>query len=107
MVAEEYLKKLNSFDVAFKTYKTGLSVPQFRLLQEVQILNKASISTLSSQRQVTAQSFGRMCSSLAKRGLITLEVDPRDKRVTLVSLTRKGRAVTSECMALVEKVLND
>lgn len=102
-----YLKKLNKIDTCFKTQKTGVNIAEFRLLHEVKKASNSGISALSHERNITPQSFGRMCASLATRGLISVEKDTRDKRAKRVSLTRKGASAENLCCTLIAGILDD
>lgn len=101
-----YLDKMNDVDAIFKGEGAIVNSAEYRLLHEVSLDRAKRISDLSSNRKVTVQSVGRVCASLANRGLITVQTDRKDKRAKLVALTRKGRGAEQRYRNMIEKVLH-
>jgi len=55
-----------------------------------------SMSALGSARDLTPREMTVLASGLVREGLVERSTDPHDRRVSLLSLTPAGRAITAE-----------
>ncbi|MDQ0195175.1 MarR family winged helix-turn-helix transcriptional regulator [Paenibacillus wynnii] len=69
----------------------GISPSRLRLLQELFQVNEISQISLQKTIDIDAAAITRHLKGLEEDGVITRRNNPADNRVTLVSLTEKGR----------------
>lgn len=84
-MVESYLKK--------DTCCHGVSVAQCHTLLAVEQLKEVSLNGLSQFVELDKSTLSRTVEGLVKNGLLERAADRRDRRVTLISLTREGTAV--------------
>lgn len=78
----------------------GLTVQHFSVLNHLVRLGDGKTSKyLAEAFQVPKTSMSHTVQGLEKRGLVTLEPNPKDGRAKLVMLTEAGRAKREACMA--------
>jgi DNA-binding MarR family transcriptional regulator len=68
----------------------ALTVPQYRILAQLYYEN-ANNRELAEQLGVSVAAMSRMIDWLSKHGLVERKVNPGDRRMVKVQLTRKGR----------------
>lgn len=79
--------------------RTGLSLPEARLLYEVVQRSPQPIVELRGRLRLDAGYTTRLLDRLAERGLITREADPDDRRRQLVGATDAGREAAGRLAA--------
>lgn len=89
----------------------GLSVTEWRVLSTLYgagVVNMGQLSRIAISKQPTVT---RVVDKMAKLGYVLSEADPRDRRVTLVEITREGKALIehliSEAKKHEEKVISE
>ncbi|GAA3392179.1 bifunctional helix-turn-helix transcriptional regulator/GNAT family N-acetyltransferase [Cryptosporangium minutisporangium] len=73
--------------------QSGLSLPEARLVYEVTRRSPQAVVELRSQLKLDPGYTTRLLDRLAKRGLVTRDADPDDRRRQLVAVTEAGRYV--------------
>lgn len=68
----------------------GLTIGQFSLLELLHHRGSQSIGAATKLAMSTPGNMTVVVKNLAKQGLIRVEKDPKDKRVTTVSITDEG-----------------
>lgn len=76
----------------------GLNIRQWRVLGVVAALQPVRFGDLVRALQLDKGQLSRLVKTLADDGLVSVEPDPRDQRVTIVALTAKGRATNEEVL---------
>ena len=69
----------------------GLSAPRLSALSTVAFGQERTLGQMAAMEQVTPPTMTRMVASLERDGLVRRRADRRDKRVTWVRATAKGR----------------
>ncbi len=67
-----------------------LTPPQFWFLNAARELPGASLTAIGRRQHMDAPTASRLAESLAKRGLVRLETNARDRRAVRVELTASG-----------------
>ncbi|MBO3748754.1 MarR family transcriptional regulator [Streptosporangiaceae bacterium NEAU-GS5] len=76
-----------------------VTVPQFRMLVVLGRRGKAKLVTLADLLGVNPSTAMRMADRLAAAGMIVREVNPQDRRESLMRLTREGERIVEEVTA--------
>ena len=103
-----YLKKLTEQEkvaAAFKVMTNGVSLFEYRLLRIV-VDGPKRLKNIAQLRGVSPQGMGKIYRRLASEGLLTVEVDPRDKRARLVTLNQEGHDMIDYCEGQLEDLLD-
>ncbi|MEO3946415.1 MarR family transcriptional regulator [Gorillibacterium sp. CAU 1737] len=103
----ELLQELNQrLSPKFEKH-AGLSPTRLRLLQLLFKLGPISQNALQKQVGIDAAAVTRHLKGLEESDLVARRTDPSDGRVTLVSLTEKGRAGMESCRLDKKKFLKE
>jgi DNA-binding MarR family transcriptional regulator len=70
---------------------TGLTITQFGLLAHVKRLDGVAIGALAEELIMDPTTLTRNLRPLERRGLVSIEPDPRDRRARRLRLTAAGR----------------
>jgi DNA-binding MarR family transcriptional regulator len=70
---------------------TGLTITQFGLLAHAKRLDGVAIGELAEELIMDPTTLTRNLRPLERRGLISIEPDPRDRRARRLRLTQEGR----------------
>jgi DNA-binding MarR family transcriptional regulator len=73
-----------------------LSSPQFWLLVAIHERPGLSLGELAGRRLMDSPTASRVVSRLMRRGFVSIEPDPRDRRRRSIQLTPRGRALARE-----------
>jgi len=73
----------------------GLSAFQYTVLDVINRNPGLSSSKVSRRFHVTPQAMGELILNLERRGLVTREEDPKNRKILHLSLTREGRRLTA------------
>lgn len=76
------------FDRALREH--GLRAPQFTLLSALQLAGPQSINALADLLGAERSTVSRNLAVVAQNGLVRLDVDPRDARARIASITASG-----------------
>jgi DNA-binding MarR family transcriptional regulator len=71
--------------------RSGLTVPQFRILMRIS-REAETVSSLAEQQGVTQSAMSRMVDTLSRKGLLTRQSAPDDRRRVMLLPTARGRA---------------
>ena len=82
---------------------SGLKITQYSLLCAVERAQPIAISVLAAELELDRTTLARNLDPLQRDGLIALEV-AQDKRVTLVTLSARGRAALAKARPAWKKV---
>ena len=75
----------------------GLNIPEFAMLRQLKLREEkgesggAWLSEMGEYLRVSKAAVSQMLGTLEKRGLVTREPDPNNRRTILVNLTETGR----------------
>lgn len=87
-----------------------LTFPQWRVLVVLGSGEALPVSEISRQIDVTLPATGRQLRRLEQRGLVRLEPDPVDRRVTRARLSEAGRAtrasIVDERRAMIHRAVS-
>lgn len=83
----------------------GLTLPQWRLLAELDRNGGVSQKSLASATDTDAMTVSGILDRLDKRGLVARIADPTDSRAKLVNLTDEGAALIAETRVLGGRLL--
>jgi DNA-binding MarR family transcriptional regulator len=72
--------------------ETGLRITQVAILAQVRRQGALSISELAAELSSERSVIARDVAVLERDGLLTVTIDPKDRRVRNVALTKVGRA---------------
>lgn len=81
----------------------GLRSGQFSLLMALNRPTPPAIGSVAALLAMDRTTLTANLKPLARRGLIAIEVDPRDRRSRLLRLTDAGRAVLAEALPIWER----
>jgi len=70
---------------------TGLSMPQFSILMQLQHRGACGMSEISERFDISAAAASQLVDKLVQGGYIVREEDPSDRRAKLLNLTSSGR----------------
>jgi DNA-binding MarR family transcriptional regulator len=93
-----------SFPEAVAEPTIPLRGSQFRVLSMVPLEGGRRLTDLAVIAGMTKQAMGEFVADLADRGFVTVEPDPADRRVRLVSLTPSGREAAGWARDTVQSV---
>lgn len=68
----------------------GITLAQCHVLMEIESLAKTTTKQLSDNLMLDKSTLSRTIDGLKKQGFIKRESNPRDRRFTILSLTKKG-----------------
>lgn len=74
----------------------SLSAPEMEIIQEIFDRGPMDVGDLRARLAAPKQSLARNLNQLEGRTLVTREMDPRDRRRRLVSLTQEGMTFAAE-----------
>jgi DNA-binding MarR family transcriptional regulator len=80
--------------------RRGLSSPQFWLLVALHEQPGPSLRELAARRLMDSPTASRIVERLARRGLVRMQADPRDRRRRSIHLTARGTALARELAPL-------
>ncbi len=69
----------------------GVTVRQLRLLREISAREPVTLAELRGALGVHPATLGQLADRIARRGLVAVSPDPRDRRRRVVQLTPAGR----------------
>ncbi|GAA2386691.1 MarR family winged helix-turn-helix transcriptional regulator [Nonomuraea africana] len=75
-----------------------ITLPQFRMLVVLAGQGRTKLVTLAERLDVNPSTAMRMADRLAASGFIVREVNPSNRRETLIGLTTDGRRIVDEVM---------
>lgn len=79
-----------------------MTLPQFRVLNHFTRLGgEKNVNRLAKAFQVAKPTMGGVVESLRRKDLVTVRLDPGDKRSKLVSISDKGREAHATSLALI------
>jgi len=81
---------------------TGLRTSQFSLLRTLRRCGPRSIGALAAELGMDRTTLGRNLRPLERDGLISIGVDPADRRGRALAITQAGTAKLAEAQALWE-----
>ena len=85
----------------------GISVPEFNLLTFFYDESSLPVKKLTLSMNVTPGRITHLVTSLEKRGLMKRSLNKDDRRVVLVTLTKKGRTLVDKIYGLVNDFFNE
>lgn len=100
MVHEHYLNTLREYAPG-----TNLYMREMHFLMAANPKHPVSITDLAQKLEVTLGAASQMATKLGKKGLVIRCPDPKDRRRTMVSLTKEGICLYREHMEYDRKSL--
>ncbi|MFD9669140.1 MarR family winged helix-turn-helix transcriptional regulator [Rhodococcus sp. NPDC059968] len=87
--------------------KEDITTHQYTALTVLLHRDGLSAAALARNSFVTAQTMGEMLATLERRGLVTREVDPDNRRRTLTCLTAQGHELLDRYRLVMEDLEDD
>lgn len=84
--------------------KLGTDVPTRRVLLMLRLHGSANMSQLAAHTVIKLSTVTRIVQRMREAGLIQTRPNPEDARITDVSMTAEGEALTDRIMAATEKI---
>lgn len=84
----------------------GLTLPQWRVLAELDRRDGISQKALADATDTDAMTISGILDRLEKRGLVDRTADPADSRAKLASLTSEGAALISKTRVMGRELLD-
>lgn len=78
---------------------TGLSMIQFNTLMRLHHRGQCALSELGTELDITPAATSQMVDKLVQTGYLTRTEDPDDRRVKVLNLTDKGRALVLDAVS--------
>lgn len=85
----------------------NLTASQFSILQAVTLYKVAPFKSISSTLGLEQTTLSRLLKLLEKRGLVEMDVDPKDARGRVISITHKGRHLFQDARVAWQSVNDD
>lgn len=79
-----------------------ISIPEWRVLVHIAHAGNPSVRDIEAKVGIEKSKVSRAAARLEKRGLITKQTNPSDRRLLHLSLTSEGRALMSKLLPLAE-----
>lgn len=77
-----------------------------RVLRELD-MGGTRISEIAERAGVTKQAMGQLVTECEKHQLLTIQVDPTDRRAKIVTFTGRGRSLIGAAQSVVESIEKD
>ena len=84
--------------------RRGLSSRQFWTLVALRELDAPSLQALAARQRMDAPTASRVISDLARRGLVRVDRDPKDRRRVRLVLTAKGDALAKQTIPIAAEI---
>lgn len=75
---------------------SGLGINQFSILSRIKSVEPVAIQDLAALLVMDRSTLGHLLRPLRRRRLVTLAIDPQDRRSRRVTLTAAGRALLAK-----------
>lgn len=89
--------------------RAHLSVSEFKCLRAFRRDTEMSVKDIAFRMHLTSSRLTRIIDGLVKKRFVTRHIDPDDRRIINVRLTKQGeivaRKVTADCIHVYEQVL--
>jgi MarR family 2-MHQ and catechol resistance regulon transcriptional repressor len=89
--------------------RANLSLSEFKCLRAFRSDTEMSVKDIAHRMSLTSSRLTRIIDGLVKKRFVTRHIDPHDRRIINVRLTRQGEIiahkVTSDCTHVYEQVL--
>lgn len=89
--------------------RADLSVSEFKCLRAFRRDTEMSVKDIANRMHLTSSRLTRIIDGLVKKRFVTRHIDPNDRRIINVRLTKQGenvaRKVTNDCIHVYEQVL--
>lgn len=90
--------------------RAHLSLSEFKCLRAFRSDTELSVKDIAQRMSLTSSRLTRIIDGLVKKRYVTRHIDPHDRRIINVRLTRQGEAmarkVSNECTHVYEQVLS-
>ena len=87
--------------------QSGLSMVQMNVITHLYYRGECEITALLDILEVSKPAAGQLVERMEQQELVERRPDPCDRRVRLVSLTEKGRALVLESLAARQNWMNE
>ena len=78
-------------DVSVSLMYSGLRVPQYRLLDRLDVIGPATVTDLSRELQITRATASVLVNEMVGAGIVIAEEHPADRRSFYIHLSERGR----------------
>ncbi len=89
--------------------RAQLSLSEFKCLRAFRVDTELSVKDIAHRMSLTSSRLTRIIDGLVKKRFVTRHIDPQDRRIINVRLTKQGetiaRKVSSDCTHVYEQVL--
>lgn len=87
--------------------KSGLTIAQFGVLEALYNKGDLRISEIMEKILTTSGNITVVIKNLEKDGLVKRNLDPKDKRATIISITDEGKKIIEEILpSHLENIVN-
>ena len=86
---------------------SGLSMPQFSILMQLQHRGSCGMSVISERFDITAAAASQLVDKLVQAGYIERDEDPSDRRAKLLRLTESGETLINQGIEERHRWMND
>ncbi|MCB0117857.1 MAG: MarR family transcriptional regulator [Anaerolineales bacterium] len=86
---------------------SGLSMPQFSILMQLQHRGSCGMSVISERFDITAAAASQLVDKLVQAGYIERDEDPNDRRAKLLRLTESGETLINQGIEERHRWMND
>ncbi|MBL8097497.1 MAG: MarR family transcriptional regulator [Anaerolineales bacterium] len=87
--------------------ESGISMPQIGTLMRIHRQGALPVSDISKEMGTTLAATSQLVERLVQQGLITRTEDPNDRRVRLIAMTDKGRAILDASLRARQQWIDD
>lgn len=87
--------------------KFDISISEWRVLVHIAHAGTPSVRDIEAKVGIEKSKVSRAAARLEKRGLITKQVNPEDRRLLHLSLTQQGEGLMSELLPLAQQFQSD
>ncbi|MFH1782495.1 MAG: MarR family transcriptional regulator [Candidatus Omnitrophota bacterium] len=87
--------------------KLKVTQAQMTILVSIRDYGKCKISTLAKDRNISPPTATGLIDRLVKGGYVKRSPDPEDRRICMVSLTKKGENSVTDFLSTVKEVWKD
>jgi len=87
--------------------ESGISEQKWRVLRVVEETGPTQQTSIAKAACLLLPSLTRIINAMEKDGLLTRQPDQKDGRISLISITEKGRALIAEHAAESQKIFGE
>jgi MarR family transcriptional regulator, organic hydroperoxide resistance regulator len=106
MLFQSIFKKIGA-DVAEQLSKTGLTKPQFMIMQFIGQREHCRVTDIANIMEVKPSAITLMIDRLVSAGWVNRREDPSDRRAVVIELTDEGKDILAEAKQKCDRLTAD